>query len=72
MTLELDIDHFSKLRDDGFRFDHCNIWRYQSEYFHRDLHNDCTIYFGHGEQLCYIHHHWKILSNHSQLQNTDD
>ena len=30
VALELDIDHFSKLNDDGFRWDHFPIGRYQT------------------------------------------
>ena len=51
MALEKDIDHFSKLKDDGVQRDHYQIGRHQSEYFHRDLHYDRTIHFGHGYQL---------------------
>ena len=35
MALEKDIDHFSKLKDDGVQRDHYQIGRHQSEYFHR-------------------------------------
>ena len=27
---------------------------------------------GHGYQRSYIYQHWKVLSNHSHLQNTKD
>ena len=60
---------FKVLKDHGFQWDHFEIGRLQSRYYHRYLHFNCILHYCNGIQLLDVHIHWKELSKNSHIPN---